>query len=61
MKVKFCENCGSELFIPETRGFHREMITCGSSECERAARDDERQQREEAHEQLDRDEGWGRD
>ena len=56
-KVKHCENCGVELFNPQTR-FHGEMVTCGSSECDREARNSELQQREEAHEQLDIDLGW---
>ena len=56
-KVKHCESCGADLFTPQTR-FYGEMVTCGSSECEREARDSEQQQREEAHEQLDRDLGW---
>jgi hypothetical protein len=32
--------------------------TCGKMECEREARNQEWQEREEAHEQLDRDMGW---
>ena len=56
-KVKQCENCGTELFEPQTR-FHREMVTCGSSECEREARNADIQDREEADEQLDIDLGW---
>ena len=51
-KVKNCENCGADLFEPRVR-FHREMITCGSSECDREARNVYIQERDEAHEQLD--------
>ena len=58
MKVKYCDNCGAELFHPETRWSHQEMVTCGSQECEREARNHERQKCEEAHERLDRDLGW---
>ena len=34
--------------------------TCGASECEREARDAAYAEREEAHERLDRDNGWDR-
>ena len=33
--------------------------TCGERECERWARDNVYAEREEAHERLDRDMGWG--
>lgn len=54
-KQRHCFNCGAEL------GFYADydrMDDCGSAECRRAAQDAYSQERDEAHEQLDRDMGW---
>lgn len=54
-KMRHCFYCGAEL------GYYTDydpLDTCGARECDRAARDIARQQRDEAHEQLDRDMGW---
>ena len=55
-KMQYCDFCGDELGHGP-RHF-RERLTCGKRECERWARDDEAQERDQAHEQLDRDMGW---
>lgn len=58
-KMRYCFNCGAELdFMPSNSAYADRLDTCGSKECERAARDAAQQEREEAHEQLDRDLGW---
>lgn len=56
-KMRFCWNCGAEMGVIE-RKFYDSRDTCGKSECEREARDATRAERDEAHEQLDRDMGW---
>lgn len=55
-RMQHCFNCGEELGV--FRSYHGDRNTCGRQECERAARDDERGEREQAHEELDRDRGW---
>lgn len=54
-KMRFCFNCGAELGVYSS---YDPLDTCGASECEREAANAARQEREEAHEQLDRDMGW---
>lgn len=54
-KMRYCFNCGAELGVS---AFHYPLDTCGARECEREARNASKQEREEAHEQLDRDMGW---
>ena len=54
-KRRFCFNCGADI---GSYADYDHLDTCGSRECERAARDAAAQEREEAHEQLDRDMGW---
>lgn len=56
-KERFCPICGESLGFPEDRFYFR-SDTCGSRECEREMREIERAERDEAHEQLDRDLGW---
>jgi hypothetical protein len=56
-KMQFCANCGAELGVYIQP--YNAQDTCGARECERAARDWEADARAEAHEQLDRDNGWG--
>ncbi len=47
----------AEMGLIDDRYFDR-RDTCGRTECERAARDAEQAEREEAHERLDRDLGY---
>jgi hypothetical protein len=54
-KRQYCWWCGEELGVFIAWG---PRITCGKIECEREARYDEQAERQEAHEQLDRDMGW---
>lgn len=56
-RERFCFNCGASLGVIEDRYYDR-TDTCGDRECERAARDQAECEREDAHEQLDRDMGW---
>lgn len=55
-KMKHCAYCGDELGM--TKSWDREPEACGKRECQREVSDMYRQEREEAHEQLDRDMGW---
>lgn len=54
-KMRHCFNCGAELGAYVD---YDPRDTCGKQECEREVRDMEREERDEAHEQLDRDRGW---
>ena len=56
-KMRFCFNCGAELGCYAD---HDPLDDCGKIECSRAARDCYQQERSEAHDQLDRDNGWDR-
>ena len=56
-KMQFCFNCGAQLGVYVQQ--YGDNDTCGARECEREARDTAAAQRDEAHEQLDRDNGWG--
>lgn len=58
-KMRHCFFCGGELGIIESK-FYERTDHCGSRECQREAQDMYRAEREEAHEQLDRDMGWDR-
>lgn len=58
-KVKHCEYCGADLGGAVEKYGQGDIITCGQRECERYARDAQAEQRAEAHEQLDRDMGYG--
>ncbi len=54
-KMRHCFYCGEEL--GEYANYHP-LDTCGKRECERAASEAMAQEREEAHERLDRDLGY---
>ena len=54
-----CCYCGADMGIWDRRYCSR-TDTCGAPECERYGRDEAAAEREEAHEQLDRDLGYGR-
>lgn len=56
-KISQCEYCGDDLGY-EADKMPGEFIVCGKRECAREERDFYAQQREEAHEQLDRDLGY---
>lgn len=52
-----CWNCGKDMG-PWDRRYCDSRDTCGDRECDRHARQAEEQERDEAHEQLDRDMGY---
>lgn len=54
-KMRHCFNCGQELGVYTD---YDPLDDCGQRECFRAAQDCYQQEREEAHEQLDRDMGY---
>jgi hypothetical protein len=54
-KMRHCFNCGEELGVYAD---HDPLDDCGKLKCARAARDARAQEREEAHERLDRDLGY---
>lgn len=56
-KERSCCWCGASLGFVENRYYDRNDI-CGGRECQRGMRDMWAQEREEAHEKLDRDMGW---
>lgn len=56
-RERHCWNCGDSMGVIEDCYYDR-TDTCGKSECEREARDERSSERDEAHEQLDRDRGW---
>ena len=56
-RMRHCFWCGVELGVYDDIDSDP-LDTCGKIECEREARNEARREREEAHEQLDRDLGW---
>ncbi len=54
-KMRHCFFCGKQIGI--YRDWDR-LDTCGARECEREARNIAQEEREQAHEKLDRDMGW---
>lgn len=57
-KERFCWNCGKSMGWVENK-FYDRMDTCGERECTQAERNVHQACRDEAHEELDRDMGWG--
>lgn len=55
-KMQHCHYCGEELGVFDA--YYGDIQSCGKRECERSARDIQAQERDEAHEQLDRDMGY---
>lgn len=53
---KTCSWCGEDLGVPHDR----EPESCGKLECNREVRMQIQEEREDAHDQLDRDMGWDR-
>jgi hypothetical protein len=58
-QILHCEYCGADCGTGKR--WPGDIVTCGQRECERYARDCEVQRRDEAHEQLDRDMGYGQE
>lgn len=58
-RMKYCFNCGEELGLAPS--FDREPDSCGKAECDRELRWQLADERDAAHEQLDRDRGWRHD
>jgi hypothetical protein len=56
-KMQFCFNCGCEL--GRYRAYYGDIQSCGEPECSRAEREAHQAEREEAHQQLDDERGWG--
>lgn len=56
-KMRFCFNCGEELGF-YSAAYENRFEACSKLECQREERDAYQQEREEAHEQLDRDLGY---
>lgn len=54
-KMRHCFNCGAELGCYAD---YDRADTCGAQECNREARDSIAEERDDAHERLDRDNGW---
>lgn len=55
--MRHCFFCGAELgFLAASE--YDALDTCGARECERAARDERQRERDEAHDELDRQMGW---
>lgn len=57
MRRHYCSYCGDDMGEWDRR-YSDHNDTCGKPECEKWSRDQARQERDEAHEQLDRDRGW---
>jgi hypothetical protein len=54
-RMQRCFYCGAEIGV---MAYAEPFDTCGKPECDREAAAAQRQERDEAHEQLDRDRGW---
>ncbi len=54
-KMRHCFYCGAELGVYAD---YDPRDTCGKRECEREAQDSYTAERQEAHDELDRDMGW---
>jgi hypothetical protein len=52
--MRYCFNCGEEI---GRYADYDQLDTCGKLKCDRVARDAMAQERDEAHERLDRDRG----
>lgn len=51
-KVRHCWNCGADMGFIENRYYDR-LDTCGSLECDRAARDAYEDERQADHDRVD--------
>lgn len=57
VKMQFCFNCGEELGV--YAAYHGDLQVCGQIECCRAEREAMQAEREEAHQRLDDEMGYG--
>ena len=57
--MRHCPYCGDSMGEIDSRYWER-SDSCGKLECTRMERDTIAEEREQAHEQLDRDMGWER-
>jgi hypothetical protein len=55
-KLQHCFYCGKEVGV--FKSWPGELVDCGARECAREAAAAYRQEREEAHDNLDRQMGW---
>lgn len=55
-KIQYCFNCGAELGV--YIHYAGDIECCGKPECNREMQDTYRRERDEAHEELDRDMGY---
>lgn len=56
-KMQHCFNCGAELGVYSA--YYGDLQNCGASECTRAERETMQAEREEAHQRLDDEMGYG--
>jgi hypothetical protein len=56
-KQRYCWNCGEDMGFIENR-YYDKHDTCGKLECQREAQAMYREEREEAHRDLDERMGW---
>lgn len=56
-RIRHCPYCGDNMGFIENR-YYEPLDSCGKADCNRDAADAARQERDDAHEQLDRDRGW---
>lgn len=56
-KRRHCWNCGADMGFIEDR-FYDRRDTCGRRECDLNAREQDRAERDDAHDKLDRDMDW---
>ena len=53
-KTRHCWNCGADMGMIEDRHYDR-TDTCGAQGCERALRDQLASERQDRHDEIDRD------
>ena len=56
-KQRYCWVCGDDMGVIEDRNYDR-RDTCGKVSCEREAREADRDEREQAHHDLNDKMGW---
>jgi hypothetical protein len=56
-KKQYCFNCGEDLGVYEA--YYGDLQNCGAPECMRAERETLQAEREEAHQRLDDEMGYG--
>jgi hypothetical protein len=58
VRMRYCCICGDMMGVIEAK-YYDSRDTCGKMSCDREMRDAQEAERAEAHEQLDRDRGYG--